>query len=481
MSISTFDINASAATRDYNITPRIDYRTVVKVDGPLVILDNVKFPKFAEIVNVCLSDGSVRKGQVLEISGKRAVVQVNNHLFRSLKVHQALIISTLIASSPDRLWRCLFQKKCWVELSTDLEPPSTRAHQFWLRSSWILRVNPSIPTTESIPKKCYRPVSLPSMWWPPLLEDRRFLFSLPMVCPTTKSVPRLCVRPVSSRERMSPITLKKTSALSSQPWVSTCKSPVSSRPISNRMVPWKEWCFSWTWPMILQLKESLLLVWPLLLLNILPTRRNSTCWSSWLIWVLMLTLSERSQLPEKKCQVVDLTLVIFIQIFLEFMKELVESTERTVQLPRFPFSQCPYNIFNSEWRHYSPYPRFDRLHYWRPDFHWQTVAQQTDLSSHQRVALFVSFDEEGYRKEQTWSRPSVQPVVCKLCRCQGYSSHEGSHWWGSPHWRRSHSLGILEEIRDWVHCPRTIRIQRTLWLTQLGLETSFTLSWRFTF
>jgi V-type H+-transporting ATPase subunit B len=76
MSIGTFDVNAQAATRDYNITPRIDYRTVVKVDGPLVILDNVKFPKYAEIVNVCLSDGSIRKGQVLEIAGKRAVVQV---------------------------------------------------------------------------------------------------------------------------------------------------------------------------------------------------------------------------------------------------------------------------------------------------------------------------------------------------------------------------------------------------------------------
>ncbi len=60
-----FNANIQAVTRDYNITPRIDYRTVVKVDGPLVILDNVKFPKFAEIVNVCLSDGSVRKGQVL--------------------------------------------------------------------------------------------------------------------------------------------------------------------------------------------------------------------------------------------------------------------------------------------------------------------------------------------------------------------------------------------------------------------------------
>ncbi len=56
------EINKLAATRDYNITPRVDYRTVIKVDGPLVILDNVKFPKYAEIVNVCLADGSTRKG-----------------------------------------------------------------------------------------------------------------------------------------------------------------------------------------------------------------------------------------------------------------------------------------------------------------------------------------------------------------------------------------------------------------------------------
>jgi V-type H+-transporting ATPase subunit B len=60
----------------YNIDPRIEYRTVNKVEGPLVILDNVKFPKYAEIVNVRLGDGSVRKGQVLEICGKKAVVQV---------------------------------------------------------------------------------------------------------------------------------------------------------------------------------------------------------------------------------------------------------------------------------------------------------------------------------------------------------------------------------------------------------------------
>jgi V-type H+-transporting ATPase subunit B len=34
-----------AVTTDYNITPRVDYRTVLDVEGPLVTLDNVKFPK----------------------------------------------------------------------------------------------------------------------------------------------------------------------------------------------------------------------------------------------------------------------------------------------------------------------------------------------------------------------------------------------------------------------------------------------------
>jgi len=46
------------------------------VNGPLVILDNVKFPKFAEIVTLTLPDGTKRAGQVLEVSGRRAVVQV---------------------------------------------------------------------------------------------------------------------------------------------------------------------------------------------------------------------------------------------------------------------------------------------------------------------------------------------------------------------------------------------------------------------
>jgi len=69
-----FAVNASAALRDYQVKPTLDYSSVIGVKGPLVILDNVKFPKYAEIVNVRLGDGSMRKGQVLEIAGKRAVV-----------------------------------------------------------------------------------------------------------------------------------------------------------------------------------------------------------------------------------------------------------------------------------------------------------------------------------------------------------------------------------------------------------------------
>lgn len=70
------EIHAAAVTRNYGLQPRMDYRTVQGVNGPLVILDDVKFPKFAEIVELTLPDGSKRSGQVLEVQGKRAIVQV---------------------------------------------------------------------------------------------------------------------------------------------------------------------------------------------------------------------------------------------------------------------------------------------------------------------------------------------------------------------------------------------------------------------
>jgi V-type H+-transporting ATPase subunit B len=61
---------------DYNVQPKLMYQTISGVNGPLVIVENVKQPKFAEIVNLTLKDGSQRQGQVLEVAGSRAVVQV---------------------------------------------------------------------------------------------------------------------------------------------------------------------------------------------------------------------------------------------------------------------------------------------------------------------------------------------------------------------------------------------------------------------
>jgi len=56
--------------------PKATYKTVTGVNGPLVILDKVKYAKYAEIVQLQLLDGSIRTGQVLEVSGDKAVVQV---------------------------------------------------------------------------------------------------------------------------------------------------------------------------------------------------------------------------------------------------------------------------------------------------------------------------------------------------------------------------------------------------------------------
>lgn len=81
MSVSVMDqglanINAAAATRNYHVEPRMQYSTISGVNGPLVVLDNVKLAKYGEIVDLTLGNGQTRQGQVLEIYGSRAVVQV---------------------------------------------------------------------------------------------------------------------------------------------------------------------------------------------------------------------------------------------------------------------------------------------------------------------------------------------------------------------------------------------------------------------
>ncbi|BAO39166.1 v-type proton ATPase subunit B [Kluyveromyces marxianus] len=71
-----FELNKKAVTEGFKVRPRLNYNTVGGVNGPLVILEKVKFPRYNEIVNLTLPDGTVRQGQVLEVRGDRAIVQV---------------------------------------------------------------------------------------------------------------------------------------------------------------------------------------------------------------------------------------------------------------------------------------------------------------------------------------------------------------------------------------------------------------------
>ena len=56
---------------------------------PLCVCVRQKFPRYAEIVTLTLPDGSKRSGQVLEVTGSKAVVQVS-HLLIHTALHEAL-------------------------------------------------------------------------------------------------------------------------------------------------------------------------------------------------------------------------------------------------------------------------------------------------------------------------------------------------------------------------------------------------------
>lgn len=59
-----------------DLQPKLTYKTISSVYGPLLVVDLVRYPQFGEIVNIRLPDGTVRTGQVLEFKGTKAIVQV---------------------------------------------------------------------------------------------------------------------------------------------------------------------------------------------------------------------------------------------------------------------------------------------------------------------------------------------------------------------------------------------------------------------
>lgn len=53
-----------------------EYLTVTSISGPLVVVENTENIKYAELAEVEFSDGSIRRGKVLEVSEDKALVQI---------------------------------------------------------------------------------------------------------------------------------------------------------------------------------------------------------------------------------------------------------------------------------------------------------------------------------------------------------------------------------------------------------------------
>jgi V/A-type H+-transporting ATPase subunit B len=53
-----------------------EYRTISEVVGPLMIVEKVEGVKYEELIEVRLQNGEIRRGQVLEIDGDKALVQI---------------------------------------------------------------------------------------------------------------------------------------------------------------------------------------------------------------------------------------------------------------------------------------------------------------------------------------------------------------------------------------------------------------------
>lgn len=53
-----------------------EYRTVKEIAGPLMLVDDVEGVTYGELADIKVQDGTVRRGRVLEVHGRKALVQV---------------------------------------------------------------------------------------------------------------------------------------------------------------------------------------------------------------------------------------------------------------------------------------------------------------------------------------------------------------------------------------------------------------------
>jgi len=53
-----------------------EYTTAREISGPLLMVEGIEKASYNEIVEIKMGDGTIKRGQVLEVDGDRALVQV---------------------------------------------------------------------------------------------------------------------------------------------------------------------------------------------------------------------------------------------------------------------------------------------------------------------------------------------------------------------------------------------------------------------
>ena len=59
----------------------LQYVGLKEINGPLVALDGVENASYDEVAEIKLDDGTERIGRVVQIDGKRVILQVYKNLF----------------------------------------------------------------------------------------------------------------------------------------------------------------------------------------------------------------------------------------------------------------------------------------------------------------------------------------------------------------------------------------------------------------
>jgi len=53
-----------------------EYRSILEIVGPLMLIEQVEGVKYGELAEIEMSDGSIRRGRVLEVAGDKALIQI---------------------------------------------------------------------------------------------------------------------------------------------------------------------------------------------------------------------------------------------------------------------------------------------------------------------------------------------------------------------------------------------------------------------